>query len=226
LANDAAVRARRRRNADSDLIANLRQTMRENLAGRREAGHNVILPTLALKAMRDAPDAITPSRVAGICSMVRLFKRTDVTWDDSDPVDLPDDNSDLARFVLGEFVDCSERFVGTGQGWTGHLLTYAAAALIDLCELGHTDTAFAARPAFETYIRRIRTGPLDTDNQRPEHPSSDLFPTDREYWEQQTGRDWNFGHVTKYPYGFYRLLSLVEDSSLKQRCLEVAYRIF
>ena len=81
---------------DEDAQPGLRQrildTLARNTDGLRQAGHNVILPTLALKAFTDVPEAITESRVEGICRLIESFTISDVP--DSDPVEL---ESDISR---------------------------------------------------------------------------------------------------------------------------------
>jgi hypothetical protein len=207
-----------------ELVPRVLEAM-EARPGLRQAGHSVILPTLALKAFSGAPDAATRSRVEGVCRLAESFEDTPVPQSEG-PVDLPDlaDRGAFAGFVLQEFVDCAERFVGRGQGWSGHLLTYAR-ALIDLDEMGHVTTARKVEEGFVTYVRRIRVGPGEGDRPRREHSELSARPLEKEYWEARTG-DWRLGHVVKYPYGFYGLLRHLQDDELKARCHEVAYRIF
>ena len=132
--------------------------------------------------------------------------------------------TDAARFVLSEFLTVAGAFAGRGQGWTGHLLTYAR-ALLDLRELGYQSTAERGEHAFGLYMRRIRRGPLATDVPRPEHPKSDLQPHEQAYWERRSQGSVEIGHLFKYPYGFYGLMALSDDDRLKQQARENAYRI-
>jgi len=205
-------------------LKHLIETLKANIKGLRQAGHNIILTTLALKAFRDCPEAVTPSRVSGLCKLVEAFSLTDVPMDDN--VEFPDmgDLTSASEFILKEFVTCTERFKGRGQGWSGHLLTYGR-ALLDLRELGYIDIAQRAEEGFEIYIRRICLGPLSSDKPRQEHSPTALFPLNKAYWKQRRG-DWNLGHVMKYPYGFYGLMKLAKDEDVKERCLGAAYRIF
>ncbi len=211
--------------SDPSLLNKLAHTIEMNLHGLRQAGHNVILPTLAIKAFRDHPDLITPSRVNGVCQMVELFT-TQATELNSPVTDFPDFDyrATAAAFILKEFLACTEKFIGHGQGWSGHLLTYGM-AIFDLRELGYLELAQKAEPGYRLYIDRIRQGPLDTDIPRQEHSPLTHFPNEDSYWENKTG-DWNIGHILKYPYGFYGLLKWAEDEDLKQRCMEIAFRIF
>ena len=208
---------------DPALLQRIVECMLANLEGLRQAGHNVILPSLALKAFRDLPEAITPARIEGICRLVEAFTVTEVPSEER--IDLPDmaDAAAAADFVLEEFVDCVARFEGRGQGWSGHLLTYGK-ALLDLRELGYDHLAGRAEAGFESYIRRIRLGPLETDKPRPEHAPTELVPLQEAYWQARVG-DMTFGHQLKYPYGFYGLMAHARDPGIKHRCLRVAYRV-
>jgi len=207
------------------LVTGIVDVMRDNIVGLRQAGHNVIFPSLALKAFRDRPDAVTRYRADGIRRLIERFQVTDVPLDEDRDLPQLGDSHVFAESALSEFVGCTQRFIGRGQGWSGHLLTYAA-ALLDLGDLGYHDLVHDAEDGFLKYIRRIRLGPLDQDVPRAEPPLMKVVPTQRAYWEQTVGGDWEFGHVIKYPYGFCRLMKLARDRELKEKCRAVAFRIF
>ena len=122
------------------------------------------LPTLVLKALRDLSNAATPSRVAGICQLIESFRTEHFPLADYFVLSDILDHVRNAEFILTEFIDCSERFIGRGQGWSGHLLPYGR-ALFDLRELGYWELATQAEEGFKLYIRRIRKGPQDSDLQ-------------------------------------------------------------
>ena len=209
--------------ADPQLLGQIADCLAANLEGLRQVGHNVIFPALALKAFREVPEAVTRSRVTGICRLIESFTVTEISM--SDPVDLPSlgDQISFAEFVLDEFVACTDRFLERGQGWSGHLLTYGQ-ALTDLRDLGYLDLAHQARDGFRIYIRRIRMGPQGTDKPRDEHAPTDLWPLQLAYWKERGG-DLYLGHKLKYPYGFYGLMSRARDPEIKRRCSEIAYRL-
>ena len=206
-----------------ELLECIIQTLEANLTGLRQAGHNVILPTLALKALRDVPEAITPARVEGICRLIESFTVMDVPLDER--LDYPDmqDRTAAASFIMQEFCDCAERFIGRGQGWTGHWLTYSR-ALFDLQDLGYTALAQKAQAGHQLYLRRIRTGSQATDKIYAEHSPLEHSPKTIEYWSAKTD-DWSLGHIRKYPYGYYGLLQWVDAVELQERCAEVAFRV-
>ena len=216
---------------EPNLITHILRTVTDSIpiTPVRAAGHDVILPTLALKAFRDLPEAVTASRVDGICRLVEAFKEAfkprDFPRPENDDVPEFQDRTSFAEFILAEFVNCTERFEGRGQGWSGHLLTYGR-ALLDLRDLGYVDVAKKAEEGYRMYIRRLRLGPIDpeTDYPHPEQSPIDVFPTQKAYWEQRRG-DWDLGHAIKYPYGFYGLMELAQNADIKERSWSAAYRV-
>jgi len=211
---------------DSAQIGRILRSLEQSMAGLRQAGHNVILPSLALKAFRQLPEAVTPSRVDGICRLVEAFATIeDIQLEDDD--EIPDLGAPpaAAGFILSELLRAIKAFDGRGQGWSGHLLTYGR-ALLDLRQLGYDSVARKGEYAFKLYVKRIRMGPLETDKPRPEHPPSELVPLQRAYWENRKSGPVGIGHVFKYPYGFYGLIDLAPDADLKRRCMQAAYHIF
>lgn len=197
-----------------------------NIGHYRMVGHNVIFPSLALKVFKEHPEFITRGRVDGICRLVEAFDSYEEfppTADDPAP-----DFAclkDAAELILGEALRATKAFGGRGQGWTGHLMTYGR-AMIDLSELGYTDLVDLGKEAFRHYLKRLRMGPGERDKSRPEHAPSDLRPLQAAYWEKRGVENVGIGHCFKYPYGFYGIIKLAEDSALKQQALGWAFRIF
>lgn len=209
--------------ADPGLLEQIRLVMLDNLPCLRQAGHNVILPTLALRAFQVLPEAITPLRVEGICQLIRSFIVNDA--ERVEIADFPDFDclEETAEFVLDELVGCVDRFHGRGQGWSGHLLTYSR-ALADLRALGETRLAQRAEDGFRIYLKRIRSGPQEIDIPRPE-TVTDLFPLQQQYWASRAG-DWKLGHIIKYPYGFYFWLDQIQDEGKREMYSQAAASIF
>jgi len=192
----------------------------------RGVGHNVIFASLALKAFRDVPQAVTPARVAGIVELIEAFDTThDVPVGEDDHVPELESPAVVAEFLLAELLRTMEAFEGRGQGWSGHLLTFGR-ALLDLAALGHRGLADAGRPALREYVSRVRMGPQDTDKVYAEHGQNQYTPLEQQYWERRRGQSVGIGHCFKYPYGFYGLMALARDGSLKERCAAEAYHIF
>lgn len=191
----------------------------------RQAGHNVIFPALALKAMAEIPEAVTPARVDGLCRLVEAVIVYPEPLTGADVV-LPglDDPTALAEFVLAEALEAMRRFEGRGQGWTGHLLTHAQ-AVMDLADIGETAAAEHARRGLAAYVRRVRMGPQADDRVCVEHTPFEHGPLTERYWQNRRTSEVGLGHCFKYPYAFFALLDAAEDGRLRQRCQEVSYRV-
>ena len=214
-------------NSDPGLQQQVVESMNKNIGKLRQVGHNVILPTLALKAFQDLPETITPSRVEGICKLADSFQVTEFPIEDIN--DIPDLSNPIeaTEFVLNEFLKSIERVKGYGQGWAGHLLTYSRAHIIDLQKLGYADFAKMDKEAFRMFIGRIRMEPNERSIPIVDHLPSELFPLQKAYWEQNMNdSSLGLGHIFKYPSAFYGLMNLAKNSDLKKQCLASAYNIF
>lgn len=211
---------------DSALLGQLLDTLSAGISDLREVGHNIIFGAAALKAFRDCPDAITPSRVEGICRLIDDFTTTqNVTIEDDDGVPAITDEGALIEFICSEYLRTVSLYAGYGQGWTGHLLTIGH-AVIELSRLGYPDLAAPAHDAYRMYIKTIRRGPMETDRHIPEHPPSSLTPLEQDYWKNRNPVRAGLGHAFKYPYSFYNLLSGLHNPELEKRCVAEGYRIF
>ena len=212
--------------ADPALLGRIVAALDVGVGQLRQAGHNVIFASLALKALRNVPEAVTPSRVEGICRLIEAFDTVyDVSAGGADDVPSLDPPEAMAGFVLRETLRTMDAFRGRGQGWSGHMLTFGR-ALLDLERLGYGEVADHGLAAFRQYVARTRMGPLSSDKPRPEHPPSELLPLQRAYWERREGQPLHLGHCLKYPYGFYGLAALTRDATLVTRCLAESFRIF
>ena len=129
---------------DPSLLTRFTDAVAANIGEMRMVGHNVIFPSLALKALREMPEAVTPPRVEGLCRLIEAFDTPMEIGRGGDECfpDL-DTTPALAESILAEFARSAEAFVGRGQGWTGHMLTVGRAvvdlqALADILHrLGH-----------------------------------------------------------------------------------------
>ena len=192
----------------------------------REVGHNAIFAMLAIKAFRLLPSAATPQRIDGVCRLIRSFKpRRDVEPDaDVDPPPFAESEA-AAQFILREAIAAVDRFVGFGQGFAGHMLTFGH-ALVELAAMGDVELAESCRPAFRQYVTITRRGPGADARRIPDHKPSDLRPKDATYWQKRGDRAVDIGHVFKYPYSYYNLMRRANDPALKQTWDAKAYHIF
>jgi hypothetical protein len=208
------------------LLEQLLDTLSGGIGDLREVGHNIIFGAAALKAFRDCPAAITPSRVEGICGLIDDFATTqNVTLKGDEEIPGIEDEGVLIEFIFSEYLRAVSLYSGYGQGWAGHLLTIGH-AVIELSRLGYPDLAAPAHKAYRMYIMTMRRGPKATDRPIPDKEPRSYSPLEREYWERKDSISSGIGHALKYPYSFYNLLNSLYNPDLKNRCLEKSYLIF
>jgi hypothetical protein len=191
-----------------------------------QVGHNAIFAMLAIKAFRMMPSAATPQRIDGVCALIRSF----TPWHDLEPdadVDPPPfaDTAAASRFILREASATIDRFVGFGQGFSGHMLTFGQ-ALVELAAMGDVRWAESCRTAFRKYVTVTRRGPEPDSKRYPDHQPSDLRPTDAAYWQKRGNNTLGIGHVFKYPYSYYDLLRRGGDPELERALNAKAYHLF
>ncbi|WP_182867323.1 hypothetical protein [Stieleria mannarensis] len=192
----------------------------------REVGHDAIFAMHAIKAFRMMPETATPERVEGICNLIKAFK----PWRDvkpDDDVDPPPfvDSVAASRFILQEAGDAIDRFVGYGQGFAGHMLTFGQ-SLVELAAMGDVEWAESCRTAFRKYVTVTRRGPQPGDRKIKDHAFSKLRPKDAQYWKNRGDKTLGIGHVFKYPYGYYDLLARADDPELARQLDTKAYHLF
>jgi hypothetical protein len=192
----------------------------------RQVGHNAIFAMLAIKAFRLLPSAATPQRIDGVCALIRSF----TPWRDVDPdpdIDPPPfaDTAAASQFILREASLAIDRFVGFGQGFAGHMLTFGQ-ALVELAAMGDIEWAESCRTAFRKYVTVTRRGPEPDSKRYADHKPSRLRPTDSAYWERRGDRSVGIGHVFKYPYSGYDLLRRADDPALKRAWNAKAYHVY
>ncbi len=192
----------------------------------RQVGHNAIFAMLAIKAFRMMPSVATPQRIDGVCTMIRSF----TPWRDIDPdptVNPPPfvDAKAASRFILREADAAIDRFIGFGQGFAGHMLTFGQ-ALVELAAMGHVKWAESCRTAFRKYVTVTRLGPEPNSKRRPDHKPNKLRPIDAAYWERRGDKTLGIGHVFKYPYSYYDLLRRADDPKLRRALEQKAYHLF
>ena len=192
----------------------------------RQVGHNAIFAMLAIKAFRLLPSAATAQRIDGVSALIRSF----TPWRDIKPdpdVDPPpfSQSADASQFILREAIAAIDRFIGFGQGFAGHMLTFGH-ALVELAAMGDVELAESCRPAFRKYVTVTRRGP-DPDARRiSDHRPSNLRPRDAMYWEKRGDHAVDIGHVFKYPYSYYDLLRRAKDPELTEVFEAKAYHLF
>lgn len=217
--------------ADPALIERLVKDLESGIGVLRAAGHNIIFATLSLKALREAPEAVTPARIGGLCAMVRSFGTGGGRGAGPNPEGLADlsDEPRFVRFVFREYLSAVELYVsGKGHhGFAGHLLTIGH-ALLELRRMGCPELAAKGLPAYWQFVRQARAG-ADLGGRRvADAPAGSPGPLSREYWASQRGRRTGeivSSHLIKYPYSFFALARELRDEELKARILGSLYHL-
>ena len=130
-----------------------------------------------------------------------------------------------SRFILKEASDAIDRFVGFGQGFAGHMLTFGQ-SLVEMAAMGDVEWAESCRTAFRKYVTVTRMGPQPGDREIKEHQFSKLRPNGAEYWQKRGDKSLGIGHVFKYPYAYYDLLARAKDPELEKEFNAKAWRLF
>jgi hypothetical protein len=194
-------------------------------------GHNVIYATLALKALRQMPQMITPEVVAGIARLIDAFtvmsppsNMFGIAVDSTASVDAPGayaDAASIAAFTFNEVLAFQPMYYEI-QGVVGHLVTHAH-MLIELSELGYPELAERAYGAHQEHVQRVRLfhDRFDVSRWTPVHPDHP-DPLNPLFWardrEAMAADSWGYGHFFKYRYQFYDLLERVQDPGLRRAC--------
>ena len=192
----------------------------------RQVGHDAIFAMHAIKAFRMMPETATRERVEGVCRLIRSF----TPWRDEEPdedVQPPpfDNQAAASRFILKEASDSIDRFVGFGQGFAGHMLTFGQ-SLVELAAMGDVEWAESCRVAFRKYVTVTRKGPQPGDRKIRDHTFSKLRPDEAEYWRQRGTKTLGIGHVFKYPYAYYDLLTRAKDPEIEKEFDAKAWHLF
>lgn len=215
---------------DADPVADAAEQVGKALAEGngvlREVGHDAIFAMHAIKAFRMLPEMATPQRVEGVCQLIQNIKPwRDVKPDDSIEPPAFTDQVAASRFILKEASDAIDRFVGFGQGFAGHMLTFGQ-SLVELAASGDVEWAESCRTAFRKYVTVTRMGPQSDDRKIKDHQQSPLRPNAAKYWQNRGEKTLGIGHVFKYPYSYYDLLARANDPELEKELDAKAWQLF
>jgi hypothetical protein len=218
--------------ADPELVAGLVKDLNAGIDVLRRSGHNIIFANIALKALRDVPEAGTPARVAGLRRMVQSFgtRRTGGSRprDMGMPADLADETK-FVHFVFEEYLKALDLYLnGKGHhGLAGHLLTVGH-ALLELRRAGYKETANKGVEAYRQFVTQARDGADLGGNKVGAAPPKSPTPRERDFWVGQGKRRAGVivsSHIIKYPYSLFALAKDVRDDDLKRRVTEKLYHL-
>lgn len=194
-------------------------------------GHNAIYSALSLRAIRELGGWGTAAEIEGIAALVRSFAKTipGRSWigysagevkrmkpADEDGFPVIAEPKQLSAFVLGELSAVKTIYHAEAHhDLLGHLLTFSH-AINALYDLGHATFFERGVPAVLVLAKALRvsrdldpskTIPLRSPADRlPLTPAAraERLPVEPEFWEADYARrDWDFGHLFKFPFSFY-----------------------
>lgn len=210
----------------ADAAAQVGRVLAEGSGVLREVGHDAIFAMHAIRAFRLLPEMATPQRVEGVCRLIRAIKPwRDVRPDESIQPPAFADTVAASRFILHEASAAIDRFVGFGQGFAGHMLTFGQ-SLVELAASGDGEWAESCRTAFRKYVTVTRMGPQPDDRPIKDHQPSQLRPNSTRYWQNRGDKTLGLGHVFKYPYAYYDLLARAKDPELEKELDAKAWQLF
>jgi hypothetical protein len=218
--------------ADPDLVAGLVKDLDAGIDTLRRSGHNIIFANISLKALRAAPEAATPERVAGLRKTVQSFGAGKgngrAPKDGTTFVDMADETK-FVHFAFEEYLKAMDLYRnGKGHhGFAGHLLTVAH-ALLEMRRAGYKETADRGVAAYWQFVHQARDG-ADLGGKKVEDaPPQAPTPLAKDYWVGQGKRRAGLivsSHLVKYPYSFFALAKEVRDDHLKKRILATVYHL-
>lgn len=219
--------------AEPERVASIATALAANVDHLREAGHNAIFASLALRALREHPEHATPSIVDGIRRLIARFD--DATpgpgyygagtgWVDGDAVTLPEppglppytDVTDMAAVAIDALItDASVR--RQGYGGLFHIINHAQ-ALTHLARLGHPDLARRGLAAHHRHLLLYRSLP-DVEGELGALVKARHDPRTAAHWSQRDSVQWSawLSHRTKTLYAFLDLLDGVPSAETRRR---------
>lgn len=215
-----------------ELTQDIADALSNNIGKARQSGHNVIFASIALRALKEHPDHVTPKLVSGVTKLIRAFDNQhpgrgyygkDVGWKNGNQAPMADAKStppyqslaDMAEVMIDQLIaSASERRQGFGGLF--HLTNHAA-ALTELDRLGYEELAKTGMAAHRQHLRLYRALPILTEELGElEHTSEDPFKP--EYWKRTKSKQYGawLTHRIKTLYGFHTLLRFIEDEKKRE----------
>jgi hypothetical protein len=226
--------------AATERIESIATALSANIQRTREAGHNVIFASLAIRGLAEHPEHATPSIVDGICRLIRRFDRASPGpgyygkkrgWIDGDAVTLSEDaglppyadERAMVRAVIGELVrGASVRRQGFGGLF--HVINHAQAITL-LSQTGHGDLARRGLAAHHHHLQLYRSLP-DVEAELGALVKARHDPRTPEHWSRTDSVQWSawLTHRIKTLYAFLDLLPMVEHAETRREA-EDAFRV-
>jgi len=214
----------------SDGVASIATALSANIGHLREAGHNVIFASLAMRGLSEHPEHATPSIVAGIRRLIEQFDRATPGpgyygskrgWIDGDAITLSDpglppgtDERAMVLAVIDELIR-SASIRRQGFGGLFHVINHAR-AITQLSQTGHPDLARRGLGPLQHHLRLYQSLP-DVEAELGALVKARHDPRTPEHWHQTNSQQWSawLTHRIKTLYAFLDLLATIEDSETR-----------
>jgi hypothetical protein len=219
--------------AAPERIASIATALSANIQRTREAGHNVIFASFAIRALGAHPEHATPAIVDGICRLIQRFDRAspgpgyygkERGWVDGDAVTLPEeadlppyaDERAMVRAAVDELIRGAS---GRRQGYGGlfHIINHAQAITL-LVRSGYPELARSGLAAHHHHLRLYRSLP-DVEAELGALAKAQHDPRTPEHWSRTDSVQWSawLTHRIKTLYAFLDLLPGVEQAETRRQ---------
>jgi hypothetical protein len=223
---------------DEQLIPRVAEALESSLAACRDAGHNTIFASLALKALHAAPQYAFPSVIAGIVELLQDFEgrgpgvahvpgKHQLVDAGEFPapagLDLPSYQSTadmiaaVCRYVI------PQNFARKGVGGPIHLIDHAV-ALLDLQALGYAALVSKGLAAHHQHLRLWLSLPAFPGWEENYRAPCQHDPRTYAYWAAgiQLKDQGGYEHRLKFLYGAYRFAEHLGDEGERDDFLKTA----
>lgn len=224
---------------DPGLLPRIPQALESNVDFLCAIGHNVIFAALALKALGDRPDCVTPTIVDGLCTLIHSFddqtairllsgaetiEVTDASVEGDASLPEYDSSGAMIRFSFDEL----NRFVTIYRGYRahpGHLITHAH-ALVELERLGFVRLARRGHDAHRLHAKVLRRIHDFESRERELIGPRRLDALGAEFWEAAAAKPGRVDpHKFKYTHSFFSLFDRVSGDERRAKSLSQLARL-
>ncbi len=214
-------------------IAPIAEALAANIDGLREAGHNVIFSSIAIRALKEHPAYATESMVGGIQKLIARFNETgpgpgyygqergwipgnDVPLDEQTDFPAYRDQQQMVELVIDELIQTAA-IRKRGFGGLFHIINHAA-ALTELSRFGYDSLAQRGLAAHHRHVRLYRSLP-DVEQELGALVASQNDPRTPEYWQGNDSSQWSahLTHRIKTIFGFFTLLRFIESDTRRKQ---------
>ena len=212
-------------------VSSIATALSANIDKTRQAGHNVIFSSLALRALQDHPEHATPSIINGISRLIQKFDGQtpgrgyygkERGWIEGQDVNLADDDNfppyeneqAMAETVIDELIRTAS-IRRKGYGGLFHIINHAT-ALTELSRYGYQHLAKQGLAAHHHHLCLYRSLP-NLEEELGTLQKSEHDPRTPQHWQRTQSEQWSawLSHRVKTFYGFFHLLTYIKQSDVR-----------